>query len=329
MTTTTGGKMVYGLAEGSAQMVQLLGSKGAHVSEMARIGIPVPAGFVITTEACLEYYSLDRRFPDGLWDSVVENVHLLERESGKRFGGARDPLIVSVRSGAAVSMPGMMDTILNLGTNDETVKGMAALRGGERPALDAHRRFIQGFANVVLGVEKGRFESLLEDAKRDRGLRYDYELPPDGLRELIARFQCVVVESVGKPVPQDPWDQLREAIQAVFTSWNNPRAITYREYQHIPHDLGTACVIMAMVFGNLGPDSGTGVLFSRSPATGEKTLYGEFLTNAQGEDVVAGVRTPARISALAGELPRSTHRSRRPPNGWSGTTGTSRTSSSP
>ncbi len=296
--------MVYGLVEGSAQMVRLLGSKGAHVSEMARIGIPVPAGFVITTEACLEYYRLDRRFPDGLWDSVVENVHLLEHESGKRFGGARDPLIVSVRSGAAVSMPGMMDTILNLGTNDETVKGMTALMGDERPALDAHRRFIQGFANVVLGIEKDRFESLLEDAKRDRGLQYDYQLPPDALRELIARFQSVVVESVGVPVPQDPWDQLREAIQAVFTSWNNPRAIAYREHQHIPHDLGTACVIMAMVFGNLGPDSGTGVLFSRSPATGEKTLYGEFLTNAQGEDVVAGVRTPARISALAGELPQ-------------------------
>ena len=304
MTTTTGGKMVYGLAEGSAQMVKLLGSKGAHVSEMARIGIPVPPGFVITTESSLEYYRLGRRFPDGLWDAVVENVRLLEQQSGKRFGAVQDPLIVSVRSGAAVSMPGMMDTILNLGTNDETVKGMVALMSDERPALDAYRRFIQGFANVVMGIEKDRFETLLDEAKGVRGLQFDYELPPEALRELIARFQSAVEESVGRPVPQDPWDQLREAIQAVFTSWNNPRAITYREHQGIPHDLGTACVVMAMVFGNLGPDSGTGVLFSRSPATGEKVLYGEFLTNAQGEDVVAGVRTPSPISELAAELPQ-------------------------
>jgi pyruvate,orthophosphate dikinase len=304
MTTTTDEKMVYGLAEGSAQMVKLLGSKGAHVSEMARIGIPVPPGFVITTESSLEYYRLGRRFPDGLWDAVVENVRLLEQQSGKRFGAVEEPLIVSVRSGAAVSMPGMMDTILNLGTNDETVKGMVALMGDERPALDAYRRFIQGFANVVMGIEKDRFETLLDEAKGARGLQFDYELPPEALRELIARFQSAVEESVGRPVPQDPWDQLREAIQAVFTSWNNPRAITYREHQGIPHDLGTACVVMAMVFGNLGPDSGTGVLFSRSPATGEKVLYGEFLTNAQGEDVVAGVRTPSPISELAAELPQ-------------------------
>ena len=304
MTTTTGGKMVYGLSEASAQMVKLLGSKGAHVSEMVRIGIPVPPGFVITTESSLEYYRLGRRFPDGLWDAVVENVRLLEQQSGKRFGAVQDPLIVSVRSGAAVSMPGMMDTILNLGTNDETVKGMVALMSDERPALDAYRRFIQGFANVVMGIEKDRFETLLDEAKGARGLQFDCELPPEALRELIVRFQSAVEESVGRPVPQDPWDQLREAIQAVFTSWNNPRAITYREHQGIPHDLGTACVVMAMVFGNLGPDSGTGVLFSRSPATGEKVLYGEFLTNAQGEDVVAGVRTPSPMSELAAELPQ-------------------------
>ena len=303
MATTTGGKLVYRLEEGSASMSQLLGGKGAGVSEMARIGIPVPPGFVITTEACLKYYELGRNFPDGLWDTIVQNMHHLEKESGKEFGGSDNPLIVSVRSGAPISMPGMMDTVLNLGTNDVTVQGMARLMGNDRPALDAYRRFIQGFANIVLGVDKDKFESLLDRAKEKRGLKFDYELQPDALRELIDDFQGVVKDVAGHPVPQDPWEQLRDAVQAVFSSWNNPRATTYRQYYGISHDMGTACVVMGMVFGNLGPDSGTGVMFTRNPATGEKALYGDYLVNAQGEDVVAGIRNTQTILSLRQDAP--------------------------
>ena len=302
MATTTGGKMVYGLIEGSADMVSLLGSKGAHASEMARNGVPVPPGFVITTEACREYLRL-HHLPEGLWESIVVHVHALEKETGRRFGDAAEPLVVSVRSGAAVSMPGMMDTILNMGVTDDTWRGLAAMMGDERPALDAYRRFVQGFGSVVLGIDRGRFESLLDEAKAQRGLTFDYELDPSALTDLVERYKGVVREAAGAELPQDPWDLLRQAVEAVFISWNNPRANTYRDFHGIPHDLGTGCTIMAMVFGNLGLDSGTGVLFTRSPATGEKMLYGEFLTNAQGEDVVAGVRTPARISQLARDMP--------------------------
>ncbi|MCH7481342.1 MAG: pyruvate, phosphate dikinase [Chloroflexi bacterium] len=304
MDTRTSGKMVYRLAEGGADMVALFGSKGAHASEMARMGLPVPPGFVITTETSLAYYRGGRRFPDGLWEAVVEHVHALETETGRRFGGEKDPLIVSVRSGAAVSMPGMMDTILNMGVTDDTVGGLAEMMGGERPALDAHRRLVQGYGAVVLGIEKDRFEAVLTEAKRKHGLAFDYELEPEPLRKIIERFKGLIVDASGEPLPTDPWELLRRAIQAVFDSWNNPRAITYRDHEGISHDLGTGCVIMSMVFGNLGPDSGTGVLFTRSPATGEKMLYGEFLVNAQGEDVVAGVRTPQRIAALEAEMPR-------------------------
>jgi pyruvate, orthophosphate dikinase len=303
MATSTERKMVYRLAEGSADMVNLLGSKGAHASEMARIGIPVPPGFVITTEACLEYFNVGRRFPDGLWDSIVANVHLLEEETGRKFGDPDNPLVVSVRSGSAVSMPGMMDTILNMGVTDRTVAGVAKMMSDERPAMDAYRRLVQGFGNVVLGIEKDRFETLLEEAKTSRGLTFDYELDPATLRELVTRFRSVITEATGSDISDDPWVLLEQAIEAVFDSWNNPRAITYRDFQGISHDLGTGCVIMTMVFGNLGPDSGTGVMFTRSPATGEKMLYGEFLTNAQGEDVVAGVRTPQRIATLEAEQP--------------------------
>ena len=302
MATTTGGKMVYGLIEGSADMVSLLGSKGAHASEMARNGVPVPPGFVITTEACREYLRL-HHLPEGLWESIVVHVHALEKETGRRFGDAAEPLVVSVRSGAAVSMPGMMDTILNMGVTDDTWRGLAAMMGDERPALDAYRRFVQGFGSVVLGIDRRRFESLLDEAKAQRGLTFDYELDPSALTDLVERYKGVVREAAGAELPQDPWDLLRQAVEAVFISWNNPRANTYRDFHGIPHDLGTGCTIMAMVFGNLGLDSGTGVLFTRSPATGEKMLYGEFLTNAQGEDVVAGVRTPARISQLARDMP--------------------------
>jgi len=302
VATTTGGKMVYGLIEGSADMVSLLGSKGAHASEMARNGVPVPPGFVITTEACREYLRL-HHLPEGLWESIVVHVHALEKETGRRFGDAAEPLVVSVRSGAAVSMPGMMDTILNMGVTDDTWRGLAAMMGDERPALDAYRRFVQGFGSVVLGIDRRRFESLLDEAKAQRGLTFDYELDPSALTDLVERYKGVVREAAGAELPQDPWDLLRQAVEAVFISWNNPRANTYRDFHGIPHDLGTGCTIMAMVFGNLGLDSGTGVLFTRSPATGEKMLYGEFLTNAQGEDVVAGVRTPARISQLARDMP--------------------------
>jgi len=303
MATQAGGKMIYRFAEGNADMVNLLGSKGAHASEMARIGIPVPPGFVITTEASLDYYRLGRRFPEGLWDSIVENVHALEVETGRIFGSPENPLVVSVRSGSAVSMPGMMDTILNMGVTDTTIDGVARMMHDHRPALDAQRRLVQGFASVVLGIDRDRFETPLEDAKRDRGVRFDYELAQDDLRALIGRFKQVIAEVTGKPLSEDPWELLYQAVEAVFDSWNNPRAITYRDFEGISHNLGTGCVIMAMVFGNLGPDSGTGVLFTRSPATGEKMLYGEFLANAQGEDVVAGVRTPSRISALSVEMP--------------------------
>ena len=301
MATAT--KMVYRLREGSAQMVNLLGGKGAHVSEMARIGIPVPPGFVITTEACNEFYRLGRRFPDGMWESVVEQVHVLEQETGRSFGGAENPLVVSVRSGSPASMPGMMDTILNMGVVDKTVGGLAHLMGHERPALDAYRRFIQGFGSVVLGVEKARFEALLDKAKESKGLQFDHQLQPEDLQKLIKQFKAVVEQATGHALSQDPWVLLRDAIQAVFASWNNPRAITYREHNRISHDLGTGCVVMAMVFGNLGPDSGTGVLFSRNPATGENLLFGEFLSNAQGEDVVAGIRTPQRLSTLVQDAP--------------------------
>ncbi len=303
MATSIEHKMVYRLAEGSAGMVSLLGSKGAHASEMARIGIPVPPGFVITTEACLEYFKVGRRLPEGLWDTIVSNVHLLEEETGRKFGDSHNPLVVSVRSGSAVSMPGMMDTILNMGVTDLTVGGVTNMMNDERPAMDAYRRLVQGFGSVVLGIEKDKFETRLEMAKTSRGLTYDYELTPAALRELVTEFRNVIKDATGSDIADDPWVLLRQAVEAVFDSWNNPRAITYREFAGISHDLGTGCVIMAMVFGNLGSDSGTGVMFTRSPATGEKTLYGEFLTNAQGEDVVAGVRTPQRIRTLETEAP--------------------------
>jgi len=303
MATRVEKKLVYRLAEGGASMVDLLGSKGAHASEMVRIGIPVPPGFVISTEACLEYFGSGRKFPDGLWDTIVANVHDLERQTGRKFGDPDDPLVVSVRSGAAVSMPGMMDTILNMGVTDTTVAGVASMMNDERPALDAYRRLVQGFGNVVLGIDKERFEEFIEEAKQSQGLSFDYELQPAALRDLVAKFKGIIYDETGKEMSSDPWDLLRDAIEAVFDSWNNPRAIAYRDHAGISHNMGTGCVIMAMVFGNLGPDSGTGVLFTRSPATGEKTLYGEFLTNAQGEDVVAGVRTPQRIETLLTEQP--------------------------
>tara|TARA_B100000686_G_scaffold193613_1_gene200453 strand:+ start:1912 stop:4707 length:2796 start_codon:yes stop_codon:yes gene_type:complete len=295
-------KFVYRLDEGSANMVSLLGSKGAHASEMSRNGIPVPAGFVITTEACKAYLK-NHVLPDGLWEDIVKHVHLLESQTGRVFGGSGEPLIVSVRSGSAVSMPGMMDTILNMGTTDMTVDSLAEMMGDRRPAIDAQRRFIQGFGTVVLGIERSIFEKPLESIKLKNDYAHDYELPPEKLEELVAIYKASILEATGNTLSDDPWVLLRQSVEAVFTSWNNPRAIAYRDHEGISHDMGTGCVIMAMVFGNLGSDSGTGVLFTRSPATGEKFLYGEFLENAQGEDVVAGTRTPSSIATLADEMP--------------------------
>lgn len=303
MTTTSVGKMIYRLSEGGASMVSLLGGKGAHASEMARIGISIPPGFVITTETSLEYFRLGHQLPAGLWEEIVRHIGILEEQTGRKFGDPQSPLVVSVRSGAPVSMPGMMDTILNMGVVDNTVQGVAQMMGDERPALDAYRRLIQGFGDVVLGIQKNRFEELLDGAKEKQGVEFDYELTPSMLNDLITNYKRVIKEETGRELSSDPWELLKASIEAVFNSWNNPRAITYRDFQGISHDIGTACVIMAMVFGNLGDDSGTGVLFSRSPATGERTLYGEFLPNAQGEDVVAGIRTPERIEKLENTWP--------------------------
>ncbi|MFQ5860788.1 MAG: pyruvate, phosphate dikinase [Dehalococcoidia bacterium] len=296
-------KLVYPFRDGSASMRDLLGSKGANLCEMTRLGIPVPPGFVITTDACREYYAQGKGLPEGLWDQVMRNVQGLEEETGKRVGSAESPLIVSVRSGAAVSMPGMMDTILNLGMNDAIAPALGRLMGDPRYAVDAHRRLIQGFGHVVLGLPREPFEEALTRSKERAGVQFDYELESSALEELVEEYKGVIQSQAGREFPQDPWEQLRAAIEAVFRSWNTPRAVTYRDYHGISHDLGTAVTVMLMVFGNLGPDSGTGVLFTRNPSTGEKGLYGEYLANAQGEDVVAGVRTPEPIAQLAQWMP--------------------------
>lgn len=295
-------KYVYDFSEGGSSMRALLGGKGAELAEMRRIGLPVPPGFTITTEACRAYWEKGERLIDEIWPDVQSAVQRLESETGKRFGDPSTPLLVSVRSGAPISMPGMLDTVLNLGLNDETVKGLAAATGNERFAYDSYRRFIQMFANVVLDLGKQDFELAISRLKAELGVQYDYEVPAEGWKKLVVQFQKQLA-SIGKEVPSDPWEQLRMAICAVFKSWNNPRAITYRKINRIPDDLGTAVSVVAMVFGNLGEDSGTGVCFTRNPSTGEKGLFGEFLVNAQGEDVVAGIRTPHPISELASFLP--------------------------
>ncbi|HXF81460.1 MAG TPA: pyruvate, phosphate dikinase [bacterium] len=289
--------------EGNATMRDLLGGKGAGLAEMSRIGLPVPPGFTITTEACLEYYRRGRQFPAGLMEEVRRRIRTLERRTGKRFGDPANPLLVSVRSGAKFSMPGMMDTVLNLGLTRTTVEGLAARTGDRRFAFDSYRRFMQMFGNVVLGVKHEHFEHILADLKRRRGVALDTELTAGDLEELAEAYRRVVRQHTGQEFPDDPWAQLEMAIRAVFESWNNPRAITYRNFHKIPHDLGTAVNIQTMVFGNMGPTSGTGVAFTRNPATGEKRVYGEYLLNAQGEDVVAGIRTPKPIEELERELP--------------------------
>jgi len=303
MATTTESKFIYRFEEGDATMRDLLGGKGAGLAEMTRLGLPVPPGFTITTAACREYYQRGRQVPEGFWEEVREYLADLERKTGKKLGDPNNPLLVSVRSGAKFSMPGMMDTILNLGLNDETVKGLARLTNDERFAYDAYRRFLQMFGKVVLGVNAERYEEAIERAKQKTGAKSDAELPAAALKELVEEFKAITRREAGREVPQDAWEQLKAAILAVFESWNNPRAVTYRTFNRIPHDLGTAVNVVAMVFGNMGPDSGSGVAFTRDPATGVKVLYGEYLPNAQGEDVVAGIRTPLKIAQLKEQQP--------------------------
>src|SRR5687767_9321597 len=292
-----------GRAEGNAQMRDLLGGKGAGLAEMTTAGLPVPPGFTITTEACNDYFAAGERLPDGLWDDVLEAVKEVERETGKGFGDAANPLLVSVRSGAKFSMPGMMDTVLNLGLNEDTLQGLVKLTGNERFGWDAYRRFIQMFGRIVMDVEGERFDHGLEAAKQRRGVEADTDLDASDLRELAGQFKDVVREATGRDFPTDPYEQLDLAIKAVFASWFGKRANDYRNSQKIAHDLGTAVNVVTMVFGNMGDDSGTGVAFTRNPNTGDGQLFGEYLTNAQGEDVVAGVRTPAPISELKRDMP--------------------------
>jgi len=296
-------KWVYLFSEGNAKMRDLLGGKGAGVSEMTNAGLPVPPGFTITTEACNAYYDSSKQFPEGMWDQALAALKVVEQRTGKNFGDKENPLLVSVRSGAKFSMPGMMDTVLNLGINDETVQGLVALTGDERFAYDAYRRFIQMFSKIVLNTEPRDFEKLLEEYKERAHVATDAEIPASDLKQLVADFKKVAERQSGEPFPTDVYEQLRKAIEAVFSSWSNKRAFDYRNFNKISHSLGTAVNVQTMVFGNMGNDSGTGVAFTRNPSTGEKELYGEYLLNAQGEDVVAGIRTPSKINKLKEDLP--------------------------
>ncbi|MEP6469221.1 MAG: pyruvate, phosphate dikinase, partial [Chloroflexota bacterium] len=297
------GKLIYTFREGNAQMRTLLGGKGAGLAEMTNAGLPVPPGFTITTEACNAYYAAGKELPPGLWDDVLTHMAALEADTGKGFGDPKNPLLVSVRSGAAFSMPGMMDTVLNLGLNEHTVQGLIELTGNERFGYDAWRRFVAMFGRIVLDIPAADFDEPFDALKAERGVSLDTDLTAEDLRQVADRYREIVREKTGEPFPTDPYRQLELATRAVFDSWFGKRAHDYREFNKIPHDLGTAVNIVTMVFGNMGSDSGTGVAFTRDPNTGEKVLYGEYLTNAQGEDVVAGVRTPAKISQMRDELP--------------------------
>ncbi len=297
-------QFVYDQSEGSAEMRNILGGKGANIAEMQRIGVPVPDGFTVTTEACVDAMRAAGTWPEGLWDGVLDRLAALEERTGRRLGDPVRPLLVSVRSGAVFSMPGMMDTILNLGLNDVSVRGLAVESGNPRFAWDSYRRFVQMFGEVVLGVPGDDFELALSQLKRDRSVKNDTDLSAEDLEALVVTFKEITAAAVGPDAfGEDPREQLRLAINAVFESWKNPRAAVYRRANGIPDDLGTAVNVMQMVFGNLGDQSATGVCFTRNPATGVKELYGEFLMNAQGEDVVAGIRTPRQFAELAGELP--------------------------
>ncbi len=296
-------KFVYGFSEGSKEMKNLLGGKGANLAEMTKIGLPVPPGFTISTEACINYYEMGEKLDKGLEDTIYSYLHNLEKEAGRKFGDREDPLLVSVRSGAVISMPGMMDTILNLGLNDETVRGLAEKTDNPRFAYDSYRRLLQMYGDVVLSIPKYKFDAVLEKVKKDKDIKYDYEIKAEDLKNIIIEYKNIIKETTGNDFPQKPEEQLMSAIKAVFDSWNNSRAISYRNANDIPHNLGTAVNIQTMVFGNIGNKSGTGVAFTRNPATGENILFGEFLLNAQGEDVVAGIRTPNSIEELEDLLP--------------------------
>ncbi|GAB6184445.1 pyruvate, phosphate dikinase [Thermodesulfovibrio hydrogeniphilus] len=306
--TTLKKKYVYyfgdGKAEGTGQMKDLLGGKGAGLAEMTNLGIPVPPGFTITTEACREYFNKGKKFPEGMWDEVLTNLKKVEKSMGAKFGDPKKPLLVSVRSGAKFSMPGMMDTVLNLGLNDETLKGLIEKTNNERFAYDTYRRFITMFGSIVSDIDRKKFEDLLDEVKKKKGVASDADLDVATLKDLVKKFKDIYKKETGKEFPSDPYEQLKMAIEAVFASWFGDRAVTYRRLHGIPDDLGTACNIVAMVFGNMGENSGTGVGFTRDPSTGEKKFFAEFLPNAQGEDVVAGIRTPMKIDELKKRMPK-------------------------
>ncbi len=297
-------KYVYLFSEGNGQMRELLGGKGANLAEMTNLGMPVPQGFTVTTEACTQYYADGKTINAEIEAQILEYLDKLEKSTGKKFGDAENPLLVSVRSGARASMPGMMDTILNLGINDKVVAGIAKLMNNERFAYDSYRRFIQMYSDVVMELPKSRFETIIDKIKEKRGVLQDTELDAADLREMVAEFKAFYRENLGADFPTDPKEQLMGAVKAVFRSWDNDRAIYYRRMNDIPSSWGTAVNVQSMVFGNMGDDCGTGVAFTRNPATGEHKLYGEFLMNAQGEDVVAGVRTPQTIDKLQDTMPQ-------------------------
>ena len=296
-------KYVYQFCEGNGSMRELLGGKGANLAEMTNLGMPVPQGFTVTTEACTRYYEDGRAIAPEIQSEILEYLSKLEETTGKKFGDASDPLLVSVRSGARASMPGMMDTILNLGLNDTVVVGLAEKSQNPRFAYDSYRRFIQMFSDVVMELSKSRFEEIIDEVKEKKGVVHDIDLDTEDMKTLVERFKAFYKAEKGEDFPQDPKQQLMEAVKAVFRSWDNDRANVYRRMNEIPYDWGTAVNVQSMVFGNFGPTSGTGVAFTRNPATGEKHLFGEYLINAQGEDVVAGVRTPSNISKLKEEMP--------------------------
>ena len=299
---------VYLFTEGNGKMRELLGGKGANLAEMTNIGLPVPQGFTISTEACTKYYEDGQKINDEIMSQIMEYVDKMEKINGKKFGSLENPLLVSVRSGARASMPGMMDTILNLGLNDDVVEAM--IKGNPDPNFarfvwDSYRRFIQMFSDVVMEVGKKYFEQVIDQMKEKKVVKFDVELTADDLKELAGQFKAEYKAKLGTDFPSDPKVQLYEAIRAVFRSWDNPRANVYRRDNDIPYSWGTAVNVMPMVFGNLNDNSGTGVAFTRDPATGEKKLMGEFLVNAQGEDVVAGVRTPMPIAQMAEQFPEA------------------------
>ena len=296
-------KWVYLFKEGEASMKNLLGGKGSNLAEMTNLGLPIPQGFTVTTEACTDYYTSGKKITEEVQAQIFEAITALEEIEGKKFGDNEDPLLVSVRSGARASMPGMMDTILNLGLNDVAVEGFANKTGNARFAYDSYRRFIQMFSDVVMEMSKTFFESILDEIKEEKGYKFDTEMTAEDLKELIAKYKSIYKEKMGEEFPQEPKVQLMEAVKAVFRSWDNPRAIVYRRMNDIPGDWGTAVNVQAMVFGNMGETSGTGVAFTRNPSTGEKGIYGEYLINAQGEDVVAGIRTPLPITRLEEDMP--------------------------